>query len=90
LARQGPHMQSDTRISGMRGMETKTKKGGKMKLSVIAEECRAISNCLSDVANDISEEYPSTTDARGLPDAISELHYLAERLSALDRHMGWR
>jgi len=60
-----------------------------MKLNVIAEECRAISNRLSSIANEM-EKYPATTDARGFIDAIAELHYLAERLNALDKHMGQR
>jgi len=61
-----------------------------MKLDVIAEECKAISFRLSKVADEISEKYPATTDARSFADAIGELHYLAEKLSSLDRHMGQR
>jgi len=60
-----------------------------MKPTVIAEECRGISNRLSSLANEM-EKYPATTDAKGFIDAIGELHYLAERLNALDRHMGQR
>jgi len=57
-----------------------------MKLDVIAEECKAISTRLSEVANEM-EKHPETTDARSFADAIAELHYLAEKLSSLDRHM---
>jgi len=60
-----------------------------MKPNIIAEECRAISNRLSEVASEMDKP-AETTDSKKFMDAVNELHYLAEKLSALDKYMGWR